>query len=611
MIVDSANIIKATKTPEVSPSIGPLTTQATLGTIAQNVVQSDLAPAATKGYTTIETPQGAETYIGQYALTPKQLENAGIIKPGSSSLVQSLLSSGNDISQAMPPAIFTGKSGAKDYNSFVRNIPAQSNAVVKNLQVAQTALQNSGLITGAEAPSEINGVVLSAANNGVDSVLGTIKSNRDLNGTLIQRQPIGLLDETQKDIEAGNYAGKLAESGLGTLGGVETALQSLAKNPNSSSLVSTGRGLQADAYETIKNSIPNLKPNQPNDLIELQKLKALQVSDASLGSSSNELSQQIQGRLTGTTRLPQGISSVGQSLMNLANVPLSSSTSMDSGAELPDILSNPFTGTSLKDFATATNTGSLATTAASLAAGLNNLPGSLGSVASITDFSKGNAPELPGTADLQAELKNLSADAMNNIQTQGLSILNNASGVNGLVDMVSSKLPAGAASLLQNALGSISAAGLGLKSPSAGVNTVPDRKTIAAELRNAMNDAAIPEPNYIGVSEQASGKIEKTTEERKEFIVKQKELKEKFKKKNEEFMAAYTAHGLAENTLPQGSSIVASLKAKYEAKAAERNAIKKQLDDLYKEFPEFAIRNTADTSKNSTSQTTGRPGTVR
>jgi seryl-tRNA synthetase len=140
---------------------------------------------------------------------------------------------------------------------------------------------------------------------------------------------------------------------------------------------------------------------------------------------------------------------------------------------------------------------------------------------------------------------------------------------------------------------------------------VPDRKTIAAELRNAMNDSAIPEPNYIGVSEQASGKIEKTTEERKEFIVKQKELKEKFKKKNEEFIAAYTAHGLAQNTLPQGSGIVASLKAKYEAKAAERNAIKKQLDDLYKEFPEFAIRNTADTSKNSTSQTAGRPVTGR
>jgi hypothetical protein len=39
MIVENANIIKATKTPEVSPSIGPLTTQATLGTIAQNDLQ--------------------------------------------------------------------------------------------------------------------------------------------------------------------------------------------------------------------------------------------------------------------------------------------------------------------------------------------------------------------------------------------------------------------------------------------------------------------------------------------------------------------------------------------------------------------------------------------
>ena len=625
MIVDNANIIKATKTPEVSPSIGPLTTQATLGTIAQNVVQSDLAPAATKGYTTIETSQGAESYIGQYALTPKQLENAGIIKPGSSSLVQSLLASGNDISQAMPPAIFTGKSGAKDYNSFVRNIPAQSNAVVKNLQVAQTALQNSGLITGAEAPSEINGIILSAANNGVDNVLNTIKSNRDVNGTLLQRQPLGQLDETQKDIEAGNYAGRLAESGLGTLSGVETALQSLAKSPTSNGLVSTGRGLQADAYETIKNSIPNLKPNQPNDLIELQKLKSLQVSGASLGASSNELAQQAQGQLSGITRLPQGIGSIGQSLMSLANMPNNGSETteaLNSQSDLPDLLSNPLIGGSLRDIAAATNTGSLASTAASLAAGLNNLPGSLGAVASITDFSKGNMPVLPGTADIQAQLKNLSTDALNNIESNALSSiegllgqtnLNNLQGaaVNGLVGAITSKLPAGAASLLQNALGSIAQAGLGLKSPSAGVNTVPDRKTIANELRNAMNDAAIPEPNYIGVSEQASGKIEKTAEERKEFVVKQKELKEKYKKKNDEFIEAYRAFALAENTLPQGSSVVAGLKAKYEAKAAERNAIKKQLDNLYSEYPQFAIRNTTDTSKNSTSQTTGGVGRGR
>jgi len=618
MIVDNANIIKATKTPEVSPSIGPLTTQATLGTIAQNVSQSDLAPAATKGYTTVETPQSIDTYIGQYALTPKQLENAGIIKPGSSSLVQSLLASGTNISQAMPPAIFTGKSGAKDYNSFVRNIPAQSNAMVKNLQVAQTSLQNAGLITGAEAPSEINGVILSTANNGIDNVLGAIKSNRDVNGSLIQREPIGDLSETQKDIEAGNYAGKLAESGLGSLDGVGTALQSLAKNPATSGLVSTGRGLQADAYETIKNSISNLKPNVPNDLLEAQKIKALQVSGASLGASANELAQQAQGKLSGLTRLPQGTSSIGQSLMSLANLPSNGSEITDvltGQTELPDLLSNPFTGKSLKDLAAATNTGSLATTASSLAAGLNNLPGALGSVASITDFSKGNLPSLPGTADLQAQLKNLSADALNNIQiANGLFSQNDLAslqqaGVNGLIDMATSKLPAGAASLLQNALGSIAAAGLGLKSPSAGVNTVPDRKTIAAELKNAMNDAAIPEPNYIGVSEQASGKIEKTTEERKEFIVKQKQLKEEYKKKNDEFMAAYTAYGLAENTLPQGSSVVASLKAKYEAKAAERNAVKKQLDNLYNEFPQFAIRNTADTSKNSTSSTPGKTNT--
>ena len=600
MIIDNTNIIKATKTQPVSLSIDPLTTQATLGTIAQTVSESDLAPAAIKGYTVVDSQQGSETYIGQYALTPKQLENAGIIKPGSSGLVESLVASGNDISKAMPPAIFTGKSGAKDYNSFVRNIPAQSTAMVKNLQVAQTSLQNAGLITGAEAPSEINGVILSTANNGLDNVLEVVNSNRNMNGSALQREPVGKLNEAYKDIQNGNYAGTLAESGLGALSGVETAMQGLLKNPNTANTVGTGRGLQANAYETIKNSIGTLKPNTANDLTSLLQQKSLNVDTASLTATTNQFAQQAQGLLG--KGITQNISNLSQSFLNLANGPAGSTMVMpDIQSQLPSLLENPFEGTSLQNIADSVAGGSLASTAAGIAAGLNNLPGSLGSVTSITDFSKGNIPIIPGTEDLQAQLKNLSTDALNNIQSNALSFANGLLGqnslgdaaVNGLVDMVSSKLPAGAASLLQNAMGSIAAAGLGIKSPSAGVNTVPDRKTIANELKNAMNDPGIPEPNYIGVSDAAVSKVESTTAERKQFIVKQKELKDKYKKVNDEFMVAYKEYAIAENNLPQGSSVVAGLKAKYEAKVKERAAVKKQLDDLYKESPEFAVRNIA------------------
>ena len=605
MIIDNSNIIKATKTTPVSTSIDPLTTQATLGTIAQSVNESELAPAAIKGYMVADSPQGNETYIGQYALTPKQLENAGIIKPGSSSLVQSLMSSGVDISKAMPPAIFTGKSGAKDYNSLVRNIPAQSNAMVKNLQVAQSELQNAGLITGSEAPSEINGVILSTANNGLDNVLEVVNSNRTMNGSALQRQPVGKLNETYKDIENGNYAGTLAESGLGALSGIETAMQGLLKNPNTANAVGVGRGLQANAYETIKNSITTLKPNTANDLTSLLQQKTLGVDAASFTATTNQFAQQAQGLLGNPStfaqaRLGQGLPSIGKSFMDLANNTNNSSMiNSEVESQLPNLLENTFAGTSLQNIADSVAGGSLASTAAGIAAGLNNLPGSLGSVTSITDFSKGNNPIIPGTEDLQAQLKNLSTDALNNIQSNissfadlfgGQNSLSNPS-INGLIDMVSSKLPAGAASLLQNALGSIAAAGLGIKSPSAGVNTVPDRQTIANELKNAMGDPGIPEPNYIGVSDAAVSKVESTTEERKQFIVKQKELKDKYKKVNDEFMDAYRAYAVAENNLPQGSSVVKSLKAKYEAKVKERAAVKKQLDDLYKENPEFAVRN--------------------
>jgi len=612
MIVRAENIIKATRTQEVSPSIDSLTTQATLGTLAQNVNESELAPAASKGYLVLDTAQGIDSYIGQYAMTPQQLETAGVIKPGSSNLVKSLLASGVDVQKAMPPSIFTGKSGAKDYNSFVRNIPAQSEAMVKNLQVAQSSLQNAGLITGAEAPSEINGVIMSAANNGVNKVLEVLSSNNKSNTTVLNKQPVGKLNQTIKDIESGNYAGKLSETGMGALDGINTALQALDKSATTNKSAATGKGLQANTFDAIKNSIPNLTPNVPNDLTVLQNLKKQQVDAASKVGQSNDISQQLQGAagiLDVANKISSGRTNAGSSLLKLAGIPEPSTVDAQINSGFPDFLQNPLAVTSLKDAALNTATGILASTAGGIASGLNNLPGSLGSVTSITDFTKGNIPVIPGTEQLQLGVKNISSDALNNIQSNALSLANSFLGsnlgsfkdiaVNGLVDAVSSKLPAGSASLLQNAIGSIASGGFGLKTPSAAVNTVPDRQTIQNELKAAMGDAGIPEPNYVGVDDKAAGKVEQTTKERKEFIVKQKELKEKYQKANNDFIIAYTAYAVAMNNLPQGSSVVSGLKSKYEAKAQERNQAKKKLDDLYKEYPEFAVRNVTDTTKNS------------
>lgn len=660
MTVENYNIINAPKAGKTSYSINPLTTQATLGTVAQQVSESKLAPAATLGSVTLPEENSVKTYIGQYALTPKQLENAGIIKPGSSNLVDSLVASGTDIQKAMPPAIFTGKSGAKDYNSFVRNISAQSDAMVKNLQVAQTSLQNTGLITGAEAPSEINGVVLSAAQNGVSKVLEAINTNKPVLGIdTLNKTPRGQIDKTLQDIQSGNFAGKLAESGLGITGGVETALQGLATTPNTATSVSTGRGAVADAFETIKKSIPNLQPNVPNDLSVYQKEKAQQVQEASLNAANNQLSQIAQGVQTpkilqneitnpigqatsfgklksftdssvgGFTerRLMNRVGSVGSALMALApaspnqnestqiNQSVSDTMTTSYGEiVMPNILNNPFEATSLQEIAQVTASGILGSTSSALASGLNNLPGSLGAVTSITDFNKGVMPSLPGTDALKADIKTLATNSLNNIETSVLSGAesflaqsgldsNQNLDVNSLVDIVSSKLPAGPAALLQNAIGSIASSGLGIKSPSVGVNTVPDRATIASAIKNALGDPAIPEPNYGGVDEEAGGKLEQNEQRRKEFIEKQNELLAELKKATTDYTTKLVAFTAASTALPQGSSITGILKSSYEQAFTEKTNAKNKLDNLKKEYPDQANKNSTSTVQNSTSTT--------
>ena len=48
--------------------------------------------------------------------------------------------------------------------------------MITNLQQAQTAVTNAGLMTGSESPTQIAGLVLSGATAGVDATVKFVKN---------------------------------------------------------------------------------------------------------------------------------------------------------------------------------------------------------------------------------------------------------------------------------------------------------------------------------------------------------------------------------------------------------------------------------------------------
>lgn len=297
-----------------------------------------------------------QLYVGQYAMTPNQMEKAGIIKPGSSSLVNSLIESGVEPNKALPPAIFTGKPGAENFKKFMSSPAAQSDALVKNLQVAQTSLQNTGLITGGESPDQIGGLIMSTALNGVDNVLNTVQNSavaplnninipndglteplspavnakspnkisatdtlnrgatQGITGAIAQNVSLSPVNgaprkgkaisdrspsSTLKDIASGNYASKLNNT-LGGLDGMATSVEAALNSSMDAQSGISDRGAEVDAIEAIKQSIPTLKAYEPADLSVISKAQdaaKAKISALTAKSNSNQIQQNLSNKL--------------------------------------------------------------------------------------------------------------------------------------------------------------------------------------------------------------------------------------------------------------------------------------------------------------------------
>lgn len=181
--VTIAVISTAPQLEPVSDSIDKNTTSALIASVSTMIGQNSLLTTKypnwqNLGYQAIYVNGSYTVVIGKFGLSPAQLENAGVLKFGSASLILKLVNSGKAVDKVMTPNMFTGTGGVHSLQTLVSNISAQTMVMVANLRQSQTALAAAGVLTGREDPTQISGLVLSGATVGVAATVDFVKNSK-------------------------------------------------------------------------------------------------------------------------------------------------------------------------------------------------------------------------------------------------------------------------------------------------------------------------------------------------------------------------------------------------------------------------------------------------
>jgi hypothetical protein len=588
--------------------------------VAKSAADGPAKLAVSTGAAVIQTANGAVAAIGSLAQTPTQLQNAGILKPGSAALVNSLVQGGANVTSAMTNNLFTGKPGAETLSALVQNTGAQVQAQVELFQKSQTALTTSGVMTGKEAPAAIAGLVLSGSQVGIKATLDTVKNvassaTASISGvtgpiTGVVGSATGALNSALSGVagaansvssavagamSTGNFAATLATTTSGGLGAIAGALSNAAKTAGDgiSGLLDTAKGVAGSAFSAVTSAFKPFKAGVPQNLTAIAEKNAKEFADkaagvvtaagAAAGSVAGSLGQ-VTNAATGsvTGGLTSAISSVGSAVGSTVSGVVSSVTSGVTSA-----ISGVTKG--------------LTTAMQGVSSGLSAIPGGQNAVSSVVNNAKGILNSVPGTGAITGLINNVSTAVTNGISTaaslasSAVSLTGATSltgsltaalsggidalkkGATSLSSLAISGLPPGLGSQLSAAMNSLSAGGsLPIKLPTVASNTL-DRGELNAQLTSVLGNAKIPMPNFTGGQAAASLNLSKKQTEAYE---KYDKIKLDLEKAQDDMFDLKKAYYNAKKDLPAGDPGIETARDALYAKEEQLVAIRKELQTL-------------------------------
>ncbi len=568
--VTPAQIAKQEAPRAVSQAIDKPTTNSILGQLENQTRSGPAAAAVTKGVAVVTTPTSKEVSVGVYGMSPKQMESAGFIKPGSATMVEAQINSGKTPEQAMPDNIWTGKNGIQSLQMFRDNKTAQADAAVSLMQQSQTALINANLMTGKEAAPQIAGLVMSGAKSGIEKTIEAVKGLGTIavqaGSQALTKKLVGEVSGAVRDIAGGNFAAGLAQSVSNNLGSIGQALVAGQKIDVSESL----RGVAGSAFNEIVRKMPRLKAGIPQNLaviikqsLEKEFKNSSKVSDLITNVASDvqsalpniigrEVSREVSKVLptTGTQIGQTIVGSIGAGAADITKNILENSGNIVAQISNPSTYTNAVSsvGQTLAQSAVQISRNAGASASASFAAGLSNIPGGPKAVSAIVNrgteiLNSGVGALIPGTGKISALVKDASAAALNGVNAQ-LSRIKDP-----LDRLASSGLSAGAAAQLQASIASIASAGAAsVKLPTFAVNTL-NTEEINESFNSILDDPGIPRPAGLSeISDVVKTKFEELEKEQAERVAAAVRLRDLGKQRS----AATLAYKSAINQLPAG-----------------------------------------------------------
>jgi hypothetical protein len=545
---------------------------AATATLAQ---KGEAAAAVKLGAGIVQTAQGAVAAVGATAQSPDQMEQCGIIKPGSAALINTLVQGGKTIQQACTPNLFTGK-GGDNLQAYVNDPVAQVAATVRGLEIAQDSLIQKGIITGKEGPG-IAGVVLSEATLGGDSTVNFIKNAASSTISTVSTSLAGVSDTANKAINivtgnpaslisGGNFAGAMADKVTGGLSGIAGSVDGLKKTAlgKIAGLIDSTRGVAAAAFGAITASIPTLKVGVPQNIKDITE-KAIAAAQTPVSASG---SNPLTGVLSSVTDAAKGVLATATGALGVVDKTLSAATGLIKTASI--------TGT------------------ADLSTGLGLLPGGDKITASFNDLNK--ITSIPGVASITGLVNTVNVTAKAALSSNPLEssgVLNAATqasnafktgfdqlknGNKKLTDLLSG-LPAGASAQFQSAMDSITAGGaVPIKLPNIAVGTDLTASVLADATKKLLGDSRIPAPNFTGeISATAKTALEKITEAKKAKTAKIAELDEKLAQQKKLADDAIAEQQTAKNSLPAGDPSIEELRQKAMVEVDKQIAIQNEI----------------------------------
>jgi hypothetical protein len=220
----------------------------------------------------IVTTNGSKTAVlGKLAHSPNQLEEAGVLKPGSSSIANNLIQNNKSLDQALPTNLFTGKDGITNVTAYNKASSAQTSTQVQLMNTGFDKLQGSGVITGKESPTQIAGLVNGVAAFGIGPVLSYVNGASGSSLTPLNQSNNGSIAST---ISSGNYAANMAEKNVSPVGSMVGSIITTGAAIGSAVI-----GAAATVFGAIKNSYTKLTSKTPQNLTALNSKNLQNTGD--------------------------------------------------------------------------------------------------------------------------------------------------------------------------------------------------------------------------------------------------------------------------------------------------------------------------------------------